>query len=86
MIAEQPYSDGWIMTVEPESIAKSNRNFLTGKEANAWMVEEANLLSKHLSAEAGTTMHDGASLKTDLSSHLSKEKWNEIVKNHLYVQ
>lgn len=86
LIAEQPYSDGWIMTVEPESIAKSNRNFLTGEEANAWMVEEANLLSKHLSTEAGATMHDGASLKTDLSSHLSKEKWNEIVKNHLYVR
>jgi glycine cleavage system H lipoate-binding protein len=85
-INQQPYANGWLMTVEPENIMKSNRNFLTGKEANAWMVEEANLLSKHLSAEAGVTMHDGASITTDISSHLSKEKWNEIVKNHLYVR
>ena len=86
VINQQPYAKGWLMTIEPENIMKSNRNFLTGQEAKAWMVEEANLLSKHLSAEAGATMHDGASLKTDLGSHLSKEKWNEIVKNHLYVR
>jgi glycine cleavage system H lipoate-binding protein len=86
VINQQPYARGWLMTIEPESIMKSNRNFLTGPEANAWMVEEANLLSKHLSAEAGATMHDGASLRADFSSLLSKEKWNEIVKNHLYVR
>jgi len=85
-INQQPYAKGWLMTIEPESIMKSNRNFLSGEEANAWMVEEANLLSKHLSADAGATMHDGASLRADFSSHLSKEKWSEIVKNHLYVR
>ncbi|UCH97535.1 MAG: glycine cleavage system protein H [Candidatus Aminicenantes bacterium] len=86
LINQQPYSEGWLMTIEPESITKSNRNFLTGEEANAWMVEEANLLSKHLQAEAGVTMHDGASINHDISSHLSKEKWNEIVKKHFYVR
>jgi glycine cleavage system H lipoate-binding protein len=86
LINQQPYAKGWLMTVEPESIMRSNRNFLIGEEANAWMVEEANLLSKHLSSEAGATMHDGASITNDISSHLSKEKWYEIVKNHLYVR
>lgn len=86
VINKQPYAKGWLMTIEPESIMKSNRNFLSGEEANAWMVEEANLLSKHLSADAGATMHDGASLRTDFSSHLSKEKWDEMVRNHLYVR
>ena len=85
-ITEQPYSDGWLVTVEPESIAKSNRNFLSGDEAKAWMIEETDLLGKHLSAEAGVTMHDGASMTTDLSQHLSKENWLAIVKDHFYLR
>ena len=85
LMTDQPYSDGWIMTIEPESIAKSNRSFLTGEEASAWLIEEANLLSKHLQSDAGVTMHDGASISNDISSRLSKEKWSEIVKKHLYV-
>jgi glycine cleavage system H protein len=85
-MTEKPYSNGWLMTVEPQSIAKSNRNFLMGDEARAWMVEEANVLSKSLHAEAGVTMHDGAALKKNISEILNKEKWHEIVKNHLYVR
>jgi glycine cleavage system H lipoate-binding protein len=85
-ITEQPYGGGWLMTIEPESIAKSNKNFLSGEEARAWMVEESNLLSKHLAGAAGVTMHDGASLSKELSRHLSKEKWLDIVKSHLYVR
>ena len=86
LVADQPYSDGWLMTVEPESIAKSNKNFLSGKEAKAWMIDEANLLSKHLSAGAGITMHDGASLTTDLSRHLNKDVWLNIAKEHFYLR
>jgi glycine cleavage system H lipoate-binding protein len=86
MISDKPYSGGWLMTVEPDSINKSNRNFLTGNEARAWMIEEANLLAKGMGTEAGVTMHDGASIKGDLSSHLSKENWQKIVKNHLYIR
>jgi glycine cleavage system H protein len=85
-VTEKPYSNGWLMTVEPQSIAKSNRNFLMGDEARTWMVEEADLLSKSLPSEAGVTMHDGASLKKDIGKILNKDKWHEIVKNHLYVR
>jgi glycine cleavage system H lipoate-binding protein len=85
-VTEQPYTDGWLMTIEPKSILKSNKNLLKGKEARAWMVEEANLLNKSVSAEAGVTFHDGASITTDISQHLSKEKWNEVVKKHLYTK
>jgi len=31
-------------------------------------------------------MHDGAVVTTDISSNLSKEKWNEVVKKHLYAK
>lgn len=86
LLTEKPYADGWLMTVEPKSIAKSNRNFLRGEEARTWMVEEVNLLSTGLGAEAGVTMHDGAAIVKDLSSRLSPDKWRELVKSRLFVK
>ncbi len=76
------------MTIEPQSIAKSNKNFLKGNEAKSWMVEEANLLNQTIGSEAGGTgtLHDGAAITTDMSINLSEEKWNEIVKKHLYTR
>jgi glycine cleavage system H lipoate-binding protein len=86
LLTEEPYANGWLMTIEPKSIGKSNRNFLKGEEAKAWMVEEANLLTGSIHSEAGVTMHDGASIVKDISSRLSREEWREIVKTRLYVK
>jgi len=86
LVTDKPYSDGWLMTIEPKSILKSNKNLLKGKEARNWMVEEANLLHKNLHGGAGVTMHDGEVVSDDIGSNLSKEKWNEIVKTHLYAK
>ncbi|MCK4765468.1 MAG: glycine cleavage system protein H [Candidatus Aminicenantes bacterium] len=85
-VTEEPYKDGWLMTIEPKNITKSNKNFLKGAEARAWMLDESNLLSKTISDKAGVTMHDGAEMVKDLSAHIDKEKWQEIVKNHLHVK
>jgi glycine cleavage system H lipoate-binding protein len=88
LITEQSYAGGWLMTVEPQSITRSNKNFLKGNEARAWMVEEANLLKQTIGSEAGVTgtLHDGAAITTDMSINLSEQKWNEIVKKHLYTR
>lgn len=86
LITDQPYTGGWLMTIEPESIARSNRNFLKGEEARTWMVEEANLLAKSIQTEAGVTMHDGAEVTKEISDIMGKEIWKKIVKNQLYVK
>jgi glycine cleavage system H protein len=86
LLTEEPYTKGWLMTVEPKSIAKSNRNFLKGDEAEKWMVEEANSLFASLQTAAGVTMQDGAELTKDISRHMPKEKWLEIMKNHFYIK
>lgn len=86
LLTDEPYGGGWLMTIEPRNIGKSNKNFLRGPEAKAWMVEEANLLAGSFQSSAGVTMHDGASIVKDLSSHLDKNKWREIVKSRLYVK
>lgn len=86
LLTEQPYTGGWLMTVEPKNILKSNKNFLKGKEARAWLGEETNLLNQNVHGEAGVTFHDGAVASTDIGSNLSKKKWNEIVKKHFFTK
>jgi len=86
LITDKPYTDGWLFEVDPKSVGKSLKNLLQDKEASAWMVEEANLLSKSIQAEAGQTLHDGAVVVNDISSKISKEKWDVLTKNHLYTK
>jgi glycine cleavage system H lipoate-binding protein len=86
LVTEKPYSDGWLFTVLPDSIAKSNRNFLKGEEAKVWMAEEGSLLQKSVHTGAGETLHDGATFTDDISRNLSKEKWEEVVKKHLFTR
>jgi glycine cleavage system H lipoate-binding protein len=86
LVTEQPYSGGWLMTILPDSIARSNKNLLKGKEAKAWMEDESKLLHKNVQPEAGATLHDGAVVANDISSNLTKEKWNEVVKTHLFTR
>jgi len=84
LLNQDPYNKGWLMVVDPPSIARSVRNFLKGEETRNWMVEEANHLTASLQKEAGMTMHDGASLVLDFGNQLSKEHWQAIMKKHLF--
>ena len=86
LLTELPYTDGWLIEVEPKSIGRSNKNFLKGEEARAWMVDESNLFNKTISGKSEATLHDGATIESDISAKVSKEKWNELVKNHLFIR
>lgn len=86
LAADKSYTDGWLMTIDPKSIRKSTKNYLTDTEAKIWMTDEANLLSKSIQEDVGLTLQDGAQMTTDISGNISKEKWNELVKKHLYVR
>ena len=86
ILVEEPYDGGWLMTIEPQSIVKTNKNLFKGKEARAWMIDEADLLNRSIHSSPEATMHDGAELVMDISKHLDREKWREIVKNHLYTK
>jgi len=86
LMVEQSYSDGWLMTIDPKSIRKTNKNLLRDDDAKSWMQAEAQLLTQSVQPEAGVTLHDGASLTDDMSENLSKEDWLELVKKHLYTR
>lgn len=85
-LTEHPYSSGWLMTVQPDNIGKSLKNLLSGKEARAWMMEEADVLFKGIGGQAGATLHDGAAPVKDISKHLDRSAWQKIVKERLYTR
>ena len=86
LLTDKPYTDGWLMTVEPQSIRKSTKNLLTDNEVKTWMTDEAKLISQEIHGDVGLTLQDGATMTTDISSNISKEKWTELVKKHLYTR
>ncbi|NQT96882.1 MAG: glycine cleavage system protein H [Candidatus Marinimicrobia bacterium] len=86
LIIDEPYQGGWLMTIDPISVTKSNKNLLKGDEAKAWMIEETNLLSKTLYGELGVTLADGATISAEISKNISSEKWKELVRKHLFVR
>jgi glycine cleavage system H lipoate-binding protein len=86
LAVEKPYTDGWFVTMDVSSVARNLKNLLKDKEATAWMEEEANLLNQSIQSETGVTFHDGAVVAADISKNLPKEKWNELVKKHLYTR
>lgn len=86
MLTEAPYSKGWLMTIDPKSIMRSNKNFLKGKEARAWMMEEAGLLNHTINPDAGVTLHDGAVIDENFSEKITPDQWQELVKKHLFIK
>jgi glycine cleavage system H lipoate-binding protein len=87
MVVKEPYKRGWLMTIEPKSILKSNKNLFKGKEARAWMIDEADSLNQAIhSSSGGATLHDGAEFVMDISGHLDQKKWWELAKAHLFTK
>lgn len=83
-VTEDPYNDGWLLTIDPTSVRKSMKNLMKDKATEAWMTDEVNQLTQELQAEAGATLQDGANVSKDLSQNLPKDKWREVVKKHLF--
>lgn len=86
LAVDKPYTDGWLISMDVKSVAKNLKNLLKDDQASAWMVEEANLLKQSIQSDAGVTFHDGAVVANDISENLSKEKWNDLVKKHLFTR
>jgi glycine cleavage system H lipoate-binding protein len=86
LVSEQPYTDGWLITIDPTNIRKGLKNLLKDEEARAWTNEEGELLKQAVLADAGAAMQDGGVLSSDFSRHLPREQWVKLVKKHFYIR
>ncbi len=76
-----PYGDGWLLTVQAPDAKTSFRNLLGGSLARWWTEESASRLQRLMpAATCGTFAQDGGAAVDDISVHVPDEKWLPIAK------
>jgi glycine cleavage system H lipoate-binding protein len=63
-----PYTDGWLMVIQPTNLRKNLKNLLFGEESLAWVDHEANRLSRMVSDTAGYAMAAAGGEVNELAS------------------
>jgi hypothetical protein len=77
---KNPYSEGWLVTVNSPDAKTNLRNLLSGALARAWTDQCAARLRALMPSPAGVLAQDGGAAIDDLSSELSEQEWPELTK------
>lgn len=83
LLQQQPYGEGWVMTVHVPDEESNYRNLLQGPLARAWMSDAATRLRAHLSEYAGAYAQDSGRPVNDVCAHLPEKAWRELVREFL---
>ncbi len=77
---QDPYGDGWMVTVQAPDAKTNFRNLLGGMLAKSWMEEAAMRLRGRIPAMAGALMQDGGEAVDDLTAELPDTEWATVTK------
>jgi len=75
---EDPYGDGWLLTVQAPDAKTNFRNLLGGALARGWMEEAAVRLQRRLPQFAGALAQDGGLAINDLATALPEQEFVEL--------
>jgi glycine cleavage system H lipoate-binding protein len=76
----EPYSDGWLITVQSPDAKTNFRNLLGGALARGWMEEAASRLLRKIPVAAGALAQDGGVAVPDLTEHIPDQDWAGVAK------
>ncbi len=77
---QDPYGDGWLVTVQAPDAKTNFRNLLGGILAKSWIEEAAMRLQGRIPAMAGALMQDGGEAVDDLTAELPDAEWATVTK------
>lgn len=77
---EDPYGEGWLVTVQAPDSKLNFRNLLSGSLARLWIEDSAQRLRSRMPALAGAVAQDGGVAVNDLSAHMPDEDWAKLTK------
>ena len=75
-----PYGQGWFVSVISPDLTTSFRNLLNGTLARKWMADASSRLQMRIPALAGAVAQDGGVAVHDLTVQMATTKWAEITR------
>lgn len=75
-----PYGEGWLLTVQAPDAKTSFRNLLGGPLARWWTEESASRLQRRMPMALGALAQDGGVAVDNVSAHLPDEAWLPLAK------
>ena len=85
LIQKDPYNDGWLLIIEPDSSKKQNKGLYFGEESVLWMEEEVQKLSSLLNHKYGELVATGGVPMDDLYGEYQELEWDKIVSAFLHT-
>lgn len=77
---QDPYGEGWLVTVQAPDSKINFRNLLSGTLARLWTEDSALRLRSRMPALAGALAQDGGVAMSDLTAHMPEEDWAKVTK------
>jgi glycine cleavage system H lipoate-binding protein len=77
---EDPYGEGWLVTVQSPDAKTNFRNLLGGALARWWTEESAGRLQRKMPMMAGALAQDGGVAMGDLTAHMPDQDWVALAK------
>ena len=77
---QDPYGEGWLVTVQSPDAKTNFRNLLGGALARWWTEEAASRLQRRVPAMLGALAQDGGVAMDNLTAQMPDEKWNEVAR------
>ena len=78
-----PYGDGWLLKVHAPRLPIDNKQLVSGDRARQWVSSSWDEVSKMLTPELGTIMHDGGLPVAGLARGIDEAHWDEIARRFL---
>ena len=80
LAAEDPYGEGWLVTVQSPDAKTNFRNLLGGALARWWTEESAGRLQRKMPVLAGALAQDGGVAMDNLTEQIPGQEWASIAK------
>lgn len=80
---EDPYSDGWIMKIEPDRLRQDLANLMINEETDSFMENEVHHLYQVIEETSGPMSTDGGTLIQDIYGNMPELGWERLTKEFL---
>ena len=84
--ADDPYGNGWLLTVRPTKSGSGLANLLTGRFARVWLDETVNMVRERMSGNLGMALQDGGAPVSGFAVGLSPDDWEGVAAEFLGLE